>query len=72
MLEVYRFLFTTKHHLECNYYCTIRYITATKMRLCFAVAVVIAADVDDVIIGGAFEFPTLHLELELAILAISC
>ena len=35
---------------------------------------VIAADVDDVddvVIGGAFEFPTLHLELELAILALN-
>ena len=35
---------------------------------------VIAADVDDVddvVSGGAFEFPTLHLELELAILALN-
>ena len=28
-------------------------------------------DVDDVVSGGAFEFPTLHLELELAILALN-
>ena len=31
----------------------------------------IAADVDDVVNGVAFEFPTLHLELELAILALN-